>query len=117
VDGPEFWGRARPEIESARERVLRTTFSSINAARDGFVVYDAQRQQQIVADAKTLEEGKAAFVVYRQSREHVLVLFEGVYHALATALLANDAKSLSVILDAAVQLQKTLDDLKKAAKP
>lgn len=99
---------------SARERMIRTTFVTVNSARDGFTTFDAQHQQQIIDDAKTLDEGKAALAAYRHSRETVLALFESAYHVLAAAVLADDPKSLAILLEVADHLKQALDDLKKA---
>jgi len=102
---------------SAREKTLRATFVTVNAARDGFTAFDVQHQQQIVADAKTLEAGAAALAAYRQDRERVLALFEGVYHVLAAATFTDDVKTVATLVELAENLQKALDDLKKAATP
>jgi hypothetical protein len=102
---------------SAREKTLRATFVTINAARDGFEAFDTQHQQQIVDDAKTLEEGKAAFAAYRHDRERVITAFVATYRVLTAAVLADDAASLEILLEAAKQLQQALDDLKKAKTP
>jgi len=98
---------------SQREKVLRTTFVSINTARDGFKTYDADHQAAIVAAAKTKDEGTTALAEYRKHGEPVLLLFEGAYHALAAAILADDAKSFASLLDVWKQLQLALDDIKK----
>jgi cell fate (sporulation/competence/biofilm development) regulator YlbF (YheA/YmcA/DUF963 family) len=100
---------------SQREKAIRTTFAAVNVAREGFVVFDAKRQQQIVAEAKSLDEGKAALATYRQDRERVFALFEGVYHALAAAVLASDSKSMANMLDVATELGQAIKDLEQAA--
>jgi hypothetical protein len=102
---------------SARERVIRATFVTINSARDGFTTFDAQHQQQIIDDAKTLDEGKAALVAYRHNRETVLVILVDAYLALSTAVLADDPKSLAILLEVADHLKQAIDDIKKAKAP
>ena len=47
-----------------------------------------------------------------------MLLFEGVYHALAAAVLTNDdAKSLANLLAASKLLHQALDDLHAAKEP
>jgi hypothetical protein len=98
---------------SQRDKALRATFVSINVASDGFKIYDADHQAAIVAAAKTKDEGATALAEYRRRREPVLLLFGGAYHALAAAILADDAKSFASLLEVWKQLQLTLDDLRK----
>jgi hypothetical protein len=100
---------------SAREKALRATFVTINSARDGFTKFDAQKQQQIVDDAKTLEEGQAALAAYRKDREKVLGLFEGVYQAFAAAVLAeDDTKTKAGMLAILDKLKEALTALQKS---
>jgi hypothetical protein len=44
----------------AKQQALKYSLTGLNAARDGFVVWDANHQQKIVDDATSLEQGKQA---------------------------------------------------------
>lgn len=97
---------------TARERTLRTTLVAVNAARDGFVTYDATRQQSIVDGADTLEAGRAELVAYRKRREPIVEAFATSYRALAiAAVLHADPASLANVLDAARRLLELLEAL------
>jgi hypothetical protein len=72
---------------NAKQKALRTTLVSVNAARDGFVTWDYVHQQGIVDDATSLEDGKAKLKAYREKREKAVISFEIAYRALAVAAL------------------------------
>ena|SRR3990172_7473890 len=98
---------------STREKTIATAFLATNAARDGFVEFDAKRQLAIVDVAKTKEEGQAALFAYRTARAQIIELFEAVYYAISAAsVLKNDPKSMPALIDAAKKLQAGLDGLR-----
>lgn len=98
---------------SARETTIKTTLTVVNAARDGFVAIDRDKQAKIVAEAKTLDEGKAALALYRDKRQAILTAFETTYRALAVAaILKDDPKALDAMLAAAKELRLIIEALR-----
>ncbi|UCC72057.1 MAG: hypothetical protein JSV86_17065 [Gemmatimonadota bacterium] len=98
---------------TAKEKALKYSLTGLNAARDGFVVWDEAHQKKIVEDATSLEEGKAALAAYRFKRERVLQSFTVAYSALAVAALDPSAEMLIEALQAAREvytLIKTFTD-------
>lgn len=79
---------------NARQKALKTSLVSMNAARDGFTQWDKQKQAVIVADAKTLDEGKKALADHRSKRVPVVEAFTVAYSALALAALDDNAARL-----------------------
>lgn len=96
---------------STRQKAIDTGLASLNAARDGFVTFDALHQEQIVAKATTLEEGKAQLAAWREKRKRVVDAFVIAYRALSTAALLNDDQSLAAFITAAATVAKTIDEL------
>ncbi len=95
----------------ARRDTINAALLATNAARDGFVQYDAGMQDKIVAEATSLDDGKAKLKEYRERRAKVLALFPVVYYSIAAAAQANDdasfvkmKKSLKALLDAVMPL-------------
>jgi len=89
---------------SAKQKALKYSLTGLNAARDGFVVWDAAHQQKIVDDATSLEGGQTALAAYRTRREHVLQSFIVAYSALAVAALDPSAEMLIEALNAAKEV-------------
>jgi hypothetical protein len=81
-----------------RRDTLRASLTGVNAARDGFVAWDASHQQQLVAEATTLGAGEEALKSYRASREKVRDGFVLAYQALAVAATQTDDPSLQAAL-------------------
>jgi len=99
---------------SARSKMIKSTFVSVNALRDGFIDWDMHRQERIVDQAKTFDEGRAELLRYRRNREPIVEGFEGVYRALAAAtLVSNDPANLAHLLAAAKQLEDAIAKFKK----
>jgi len=99
---------------TARERTIQTTLTVTNAARDGWITLDEQVQDRIIERATSREQGEIRLAAYRVEQDKILVLFEAVYRAIATASVAEkDEQSLRAMLDAARRLKVALDDLKK----
>jgi acyl-CoA synthetase (AMP-forming)/AMP-acid ligase II len=83
-----------------RQKTLRATVISVNAARDGFVEYDRQHQLALVEKAATREEGEKSLAAYRLKRTPVVAGFEATYIALTIALTQTDDPSLRAALEA-----------------
>lgn len=89
---------------NARIDSIHASLVAVDAARDGFVVYDRQHQDDIVDHATSREDGVSKLVAYRKDREAILNGFEIAYRLLATAATQNDDQSLSAALRAAGDL-------------
>lgn len=100
---------------NAKQKALSYTVTGLNAARDGFVIWDANHQQKIVDDATSLGEGQAALTAYRAKREAVLQAFTVAYSALAVAALDPSAAMLLEALNAAKEVYKLVKDLSGGA--
>lgn len=88
------------------QRRLNVALSGLNAARDGFLIYDDRAQQQIVsqADPAKPEEATAALAAYRAKRDKVTHCFVIAYSALTVAALDLSEKSLAEAMAQAVVL-------------
>lgn len=82
---------------SQRETTLRTSFVTINAAKDGFASWDQSHQAALVDAATSLSDGQAKLVAYRASRERVDAAFEVAYRAVAFAAVTEGAPLSQVI--------------------
>lgn len=95
---------------SARESTIRTTLIATNAARDGFVAYDAHRQTAIVDAATSLDQGKGALTEYRVKRQPVVEGLSATYRAIAiAAVLEDDPRTLASMLTLAAQVKTLID--------
>ena len=97
----------------AKQKALQTSLTALNAARDGFVVWDKNHQQKIVDEATSLEQGKAALAAYRAKRAPVEQGFVVAYSALATAALERSA---AMILEAALAAKEVYKLVKLLTK-
>lgn len=70
--------------EQARD-TLATALTATDAARDGFIEWDAAHQQGLVERATSREDAEAKLRNYRRSRERVLKAFTVSYAAIAAA--------------------------------
>lgn len=95
-----------------REKTLSTTLASVNGARDGFLAYDEIRQEKIIAQATSLEDGKARLTAYRTARQHVEDSFNLVYRLLAVAAINKDTP-LTHIIQLVVDVVAAVDKLKE----
>lgn len=98
---------------NAREKALKHSFTALNAARDGFVQWDKQKQMSIVEAAKTKAEGKENLRAYHKRRQPVIEAFTVAYAALAIAAIDDNATRLTEALKAAVavyQLVRAITD-------
>jgi len=94
-----------------RQQALRTNLVAINAARDGFVAWDAAHQSQIVAVATSAEEGRVKLDAYRTARAKLVDTFEIVYRAISVAAVQEDGPSLAAALRASKQLLDSIEKL------
>lgn len=90
--------------EGARQKSLRVTLTSLNAARDGFTAWDSAKQQRIVEASTSFEEGAKQLNVYRNSRIKIVQAFTAAYSALALAAVDSSPASLIEAAKAAREL-------------
>ena len=83
---------------ASHQAELRTALTTLNSARDGFTAWDSEHQAEIVRQATSLDEGKAALADYRRKREPVIDGFGIAYKALATATLAPTVDNLGALV-------------------
>lgn len=93
------------------ENTLKASLISLNAARDGFVAWDREHQDQIVREAPTYVEGRQRLDDYRKDRERVVAGFEIAYRALAVAALKRDDISITLMLAEAKAVYDRIRDL------
>jgi hypothetical protein len=98
---------------SARQKALSTALASLNGARDGFTTWDSRYQQEIVASATSIEDGRTKLTTYREKREPILRGFVVAYSLLAAAALGDsgllEVQKAAIGLAAAIQaLQRSL---------
>lgn len=93
---------------SARQKTLHATLIAVDAARDGFVEYDKQRQISIVESSESHAAAVERLAAYRTDRAPIVEAFAQVYKLLATAALLEEDRSLTAALAAAKQLAETL---------
>jgi hypothetical protein len=72
---------------SRQQKTIESTFHALNAAKDGFLIWDNSHQQSIVNRATSFEEGRIKIFVYREKREAIISAFEVAYRAIALAAL------------------------------
>jgi nitrogen fixation/metabolism regulation signal transduction histidine kinase len=97
--------------ERQRGDTLRTTITALNAARDGFVVWDRQHQHEIVERASSRDQATTELEQYRAKREVVSTGFAVAYRAVAVAATSADQKSLDTALAAAGELYEAIKKL------
>ena len=102
---------------SNRTNTIRTTLVSVNAARDGFLVFDEDIQTKIVDKSTSLADGQNKLDAYRAHRAEVVAAFEVVYRALAIAAVDPDKADLAEVLIEVKQLFYMLEKLKDADPP
>lgn len=82
--------------------------TSVNAAREGFLMWDQDHQQDIVTHAATREDGEAKLLAYRLSRKKVVLAFTVTYQALALAGTLRTHESILAAATQATQLYQTI---------
>jgi hypothetical protein len=95
---------------SARTLALRTSLVSLNVARDTLLSISKTREDQIVAQSATKDEGKARFAAWRPVIDKIAAAIDDGYRLIYGAALLDDAKSAS---DAATAVAKVLELIKE----
>lgn len=83
---------------SKREKTIESTFHALNAAKDGFKIWDDSHQQSIVKRATSFEDGRIKLFVYREKREKIILAFETAYRAVALAALDKSEENVEEVL-------------------
>lgn len=97
--------------KNTRTDTIHAALVSLDAARDGYLAYDASAQARIVASAASGSAARQELADYRAERDNPVGpggLLLTAYRALAAAGAANDAGSLEGAQTAVVQLLATL---------
>jgi len=102
---------------SAREKTLRGTFAAIDASRKAFTTWDLKHQEEIVAKAPSLIEGRTQIDAYRAERKALLDAFIVAYRAIAIAAVAQDNGSLMDALAAGKALADAIKKLTGGSLP
>lgn len=92
---------------SQRADTIKAALVTVDAARDGFLTYDAAAQARIVAAATSADDARARLADYRTQRDAPTGpagLLDTAFHAIAFAAAGNDAKSLADMKAAIAQL-------------
>lgn len=100
--------------EGARQKTLRVSLTSLNAAREGFIAWDLRKQGNIVEAATSLEDGQTKLDEYRKRRERVVEAFTIAYSALAAAALDPSA---NMLIEAAKVAKDLYDLIKELQTP
>lgn len=82
---------------SARRQTLHATLAATTAAQAGFIAQDAVRQQAIVDNAASLDEGRIVLHEYRLKRDRAVALFTATYRAVAVAAMADEGGLADVV--------------------
>lgn len=102
---------------NARQKALATSFAALNAAHEGFVTWDAQHQQDIVAHATSLADGQAVLAKYREDRDPITRGFFVAYAAFSVALAGDTDAHVAAALQAAAQLYLLVKQLAPGVIP
>lgn len=94
-----------------RESTIKAALVTVDASKEAYVTYDAHAQDQIVARATSLDDGKAKLAEYRAKRERVVKALTVAYQAIATAAQLNDDHSLAAVAAAIGEVIATVKSL------
>lgn len=94
-----------------RESTIRAALVTVDASRSAYVAYDQHEQEQIVAHATSLDDGKTKLAAYRAKRERVVKAFVVAYQAIATGAQLNDDHSLASVASAVIEVIAAVRDL------
>lgn len=93
---------------STRAQTINATFAVLNTSAAALAAFDAKTQQDIVADAKDLESGKAALTAWRAKRDRIVQELIASYQAVGAAAAANDEPSVATMLGVVAQFKQFL---------
>lgn len=93
---------------STRESTIRAALVTVDASKEAYATYDAHAQDEIVAKATSLDDGKAKLTEYRTKRGKAIKAFVVAYQAIATAAQLNDDHSLASVAAAISEVIATV---------
>lgn len=93
---------------STRAKTMTVALATADGAQAAFVAYDALKQDSIVSDATSFEEGERALSAWRVKQTHARTLLANVYRAIAVAKILDDDASIASALQALVILKDAL---------
>lgn len=96
---------------TGREKAIRTTLITTDAAKAAFVAFDRQHQLDLVAQAPDRAAGEAALVAWRAKQAEAEKAFEVTYRGIAAAATLNDDPSFNGMVQAAALLAAELKTL------
>ena len=94
-----------------KQRTLAVALTSVDAARDSFITWDAAHQSDIVGTVSSYEEGVSRLTAYRGKRDEIVAGFELAYQAIAAAALGREDITVENVIERVRWLQAALDDL------
>jgi hypothetical protein len=102
---------------SAYQKTVRASLLVTDAAHDGFIAYDRERQAAIIEAATSKEQGQAELHAYRERRGRLVELFDATYRAIAAAAVLEERKNLDGLTRASELLVKSLRDFSGGKLP
>lgn len=101
---------------SATQRSIALATASLDAAHDGFVVWNLEHQKELidraVAEGKTPAEAKEILSAFRDRRAAVVMAFMDAFQAAAEALRDPTPATLATLVQKSLALQDTLKQLR-----
>lgn len=101
-----------------REKTLSTTITAVNTAKEGFLTWDEQQQDAIVAGCTpatgcTLEQGKAQLAAFRAKLEPVITAFDSLRVLIKAAV--DGTASLPEVINAATNLLAVIQSVQSSS--
>jgi hypothetical protein len=102
---------------SSRQRAIKSTLVAVDAARDGFTVWDERTQDAIVEAAQTKIDGREMLLAHREKRTPIVLGFNAVYRALALAALDPEEANVAIAATLAADLYETIKEITGRESP
>lgn len=96
----------------ARATTIKTALISADALEAGFLAWDRQHELDLVASATSPGDATTKLDAYHAKRSKVDLVFALYFKAVAVASQLNDDHSVASIALAAIEVEKTIADLK-----
>jgi hypothetical protein len=96
---------------SGREKTLQTIVAVTDAAKVAFVLYDGKHQHDIIIKGPDEQTSEKLLHEWRGTQLTIEQDFSDVYHAIATAAIANDNASLTSAITTQTNLTRTLTSM------
>ncbi|MGE0547632.1 MAG: hypothetical protein AB7R00_11270 [Kofleriaceae bacterium] len=97
---------------SQRAETIRATYITTVTAHQAFLIFDHEHEKSIKDAATSYDQGRAALDAYRLKSDRVMQLFDGVYKAVAAALVLNDnPMAFANLVEASSLLMDSLRDI------